>query len=100
MTDHEQRIFETAQPCTIHSMHKPHPYVNHRHHVWPLGEGGPDTQDNQIVVCPTGHANIHEVIRLHKLYMGRPPYSEVKRFSFKEREYGKIGFDRITRKSM
>lgn len=99
-TDPHSQIRTTSADCLIHSAHKPTPHLNHRHHVWPLGEGGPNIEDNIVVACPTGHVNIHEVIKLYTLYMGRPPYKELRRFSFNERKYGKLGFDRITRKSM
>lgn len=29
------------------------------HHVWPLGEGGPDTTDNAAAVCPNCHRASH-----------------------------------------
>lgn len=31
-----------------------------RHHVWPLGMGGPDVDSNKISVCANGHYAIHE----------------------------------------
>jgi hypothetical protein len=34
-----------------------------RHHVWPIGMGGPDVAANIVSVCANGHYAIHEVIR-------------------------------------
>lgn len=33
------------------------------HHIWPLEYGGPDTEDNLMVMCETCHNNIHIVMR-------------------------------------
>ena len=30
-------------------------YYAEVHHLWPLGEGGPDTSDNMLVLCPNHH---------------------------------------------
>lgn len=75
----------------------PESHVNHRHHVWPLGKGGPDTEDNIVVACPTGHYNIHDLIAQYLMHMGDLPYSVLRRYSFKERQYAKLGYDRLTR---
>lgn len=34
-----------------------------KHHIWPLGMGGPDVPDNWVWVCPTTHTNTHEILR-------------------------------------
>ncbi len=90
----------TPQPCTMHREHKPASHLNHRHHVWPLGLGGPDIEDNIIVICPTGHSNIHDLMKHYQIHRGKPPYSIVRRYSFKEREYALLGYRRSVRKSM
>jgi tetratricopeptide (TPR) repeat protein len=38
-----------------------HPDVTDLHHIVFLGEGGPNTLDNLMVVCPTCHAKIHRI---------------------------------------
>ncbi|HUT01588.1 MAG TPA: HNH endonuclease signature motif containing protein, partial [Phycisphaerae bacterium] len=35
-----------------------HPDVTDLHHVVPISEGGPDTEENLMVICPTCHAKI------------------------------------------
>lgn len=45
--------------CEIHGVHRPGVVTVNHHHILPLGMGGPDTKDNQVVICPTGHANVH-----------------------------------------
>jgi hypothetical protein len=60
----------TADHCTVHGEHRPLVLLPHHHHVQPLGMGGPDTADNIVVICPTGHYNVHTV--LAALVFGKP----------------------------
>jgi len=91
----------TSKPCLVHGKrHIPNPHLNHRHHVWPLGEGGPDIEANIVVVCPTGHLNIHALLNLFKLHSGEPPYTELRQFAMGERELAALGYQRMTRGSM
>lgn len=99
-SDPHSQIRLTTQPCQLHSRHMPETHINHRHHVFPLGDGGPDIEDNIVVVCPTGHTNLHDLISHYKMYQGNPPYQITRRYSLEERKYAKLGWDRISRKSM
>jgi hypothetical protein len=38
-----------------------HQEVIDLHHVVPISEGGPNTEDNLMAVCPTCHAKIHRI---------------------------------------
>ncbi len=88
----------TREPCLVHgSRHIPNSHVNHRHHVWPVSLGGPDTPDNIVVVCPTGHANIHTLLNLFRVHRGEPPYTETRQFAFGERELARLGWQRLQR---
>jgi hypothetical protein len=98
--DPHSHLFKTSQPCQVHKTHIPEPHVNHIHHVFPLGEGGPDISDNKIVVCPTGHYSIHDLLREYKLYQGKVPYSVMRSYSLGERKYAELGYKRMTRGSM
>lgn len=49
--------------CTCAADHRPPPLELHSHHVWPLYLGGPDTTENRRWLCPTTHANVHEILR-------------------------------------
>lgn len=53
-----------GRACLCRATHAPHPLELERHHVWPLGMGGPDTADNVVWTCPTTHTNTHELLRL------------------------------------
>jgi hypothetical protein len=59
---HDWKPLSTSKPCEVHGEHRPKSHVNHYHHVWPLGEGGPDIPANKVVICPTGHYNVHEML--------------------------------------
>lgn len=98
--DPHTQIRSTTQPCQVHQKHMPASHINHRHHVYPQGEGGPNIEDNIIVVCATGHYNIHDLLSHYKMLMGKVPYSILRRYSLKEREYAELGYKRITRGSM
>ncbi len=90
----------TALPCTVHLRHSPHSHINHRHHVWPLGRGGPDTRDNTVVVCPTGHANIHRLLDFLILEDGKVPWHIARSFMIGERRIARLGYERIVRNAM
>lgn len=49
--------------CRCVSEHIPAPLDPERHHVWPLGNGGPDIMENRVWLCPTTHTNAHEILR-------------------------------------
>ncbi len=90
----------TTLPCLVHSKHIPESHVNHRHHVWPLADGGPSTNDNTVVVCPTGHGNIHALLKELLMHDGVLPYSRLRQFARQERAIAMLGWERIQRKAM
>lgn len=98
--DPHSLIRTTTADCRVHTRHTPQPHENHRHHVWPKGMGGPDIEDNIVVVCPTGHYNIHDLLQQYILHGGEPPYAVLRKYAFKERHYAELGFKRLTRKTM
>ncbi len=90
----------TSQPCLVHGQHIPASHANHRHHVWPLGDGGPDIAANVVVVCPTGHYNIHTLLDEYRIRDGQVSYTIARRFARGERDLALLGWERITRKAM
>lgn len=95
--DPHSQLRTTTQPCQLHTKHMPESHQNHRHHIWPLGKGGPDTEDNIVVVCATGHYNIHDLLAQYLMHGGTLPYSVIRRYSYKEREFAELGYKRMTR---
>lgn len=90
----------TAAECQIHTRHVPNPHVNEVHHIWPLGKGGPDIPENRIVVCATGHNNIHHLIREHELHKGKVPYIVLRTYAKSERDLARLGYQRAKRQAM
>lgn len=64
--------------CKCVQRHSPVPQELHRHHVWPTGEGGPDTKINLRWLCPTSHASAHRLWREYAKVGGEPLW-EVRR---------------------
>lgn len=61
--------------CLCVRDHTPEPRELHRHHVWPLGEDGPDTAANLRWLCPTSHANAHKLWREYDKAGGEPTWA-------------------------
>lgn len=55
---------DDGRVCACRVTHAPHPLELERHHVYPLGMGGDDSESNVVWVCPTTHTNTHELLRL------------------------------------
>ncbi len=96
----EPFLVTTAQPCEVHRDHRPNSHVNHRHHVWPQGEGGPDVPGNVVVICPTGHENVHSVLRLLKRHGGNPARYLLAGYAREEIRLARLGFDRMQRQHL
>lgn len=64
------------------------------HHIWPLGLGGADTNDNRLRVCANGHYMIHEFMRQLIITGGRVEWNLAQHFGPKVRNYAKLGWER------
>jgi hypothetical protein len=49
-------------PCVLHGTHRPEPLITIRHHIVPLGMGGPNEPGNWLDCCDTGHRNLHTLL--------------------------------------
>lgn len=67
--------------CECVADHNPNPMELHKHHIWPLYLGGPDTEDNIVWLCPTSHTNVHELLREWVKRDAAPPWDVQKRYS-------------------
>jgi hypothetical protein len=67
--------------CKCVTKHVPKALELHKHHVWPLGEGGPDIKSNLVILCPTTHSNVHRLWRLYEETEGRPPWEILRNYS-------------------
>ncbi len=93
-------LLTTRQPCLVHPKHVPTSHINHEHHIWPKGHGGPDVPENRVVICPTGHYNTHRLLEEYLALRGEVPYAIRRQFSKGERDLAKLGYERITRQAL
>ena len=72
-----------------------HPEV---HHIWPLGMGGSDVAANRVAICPTGHTNVHDLLRaaLKGTGVDTLPWEYRRRFHFAERDLARRGWLCVT----
>jgi len=91
---------KTAALCEVHRRHTPASHINDRHHVWPLGKGGPDIPENIITVCPTGHRNIHHLLESFIAHKGEVPTLKLRTYTRGERAAAKLGWQRFSQHSM
>lgn len=86
--------------CAVHTVHRPRVADIDVHHIWPVGMGGPDVPANRVVICPTGHRNIHELLREYVRLRGAVPWELRRGFSPEERRLAQLGWDRAQRKAL
>lgn len=85
--------------------HRPAPLELHGHHIWPTADGGPDIVSNMVTLCPTTHANVHDLLRSIKRSGGTLTYRQaqaiyaepVSQYAFSVARLGWLRFkDRVT----
>jgi hypothetical protein len=83
-----------ADPCEVHADHNPQPWDVEVHHVWPTGMGGPNVPANRVALCPTGHTNVHALLRLAFKAGGvhLVPWPTRRRFHVEERALARLGY--------
>lgn len=85
----------TVAPCEVHKSHTPRSHINEKHHIWPQGKGGPTVPENLVVVCATGHNNIHRAMDLLTAGKGAVPvWSTWRTFTEEERRLALLGYQR------
>jgi len=82
MTQKRKHITQKIQnSLLVKAMHRcclcpQHEDITEIHHIIPISEKGPNTEDNLLVVCPTCHEKIHRIPRMYtkkqlKIYKSR-----------------------------
>jgi hypothetical protein len=76
----------TASPsgerkCLCVKLHNPTPRELHRHHVWPLAEGGPDMPGNLRWLCPSQHSNVHRLWREYQKARAMPDWEILRQYN-------------------
>jgi HNH endonuclease len=91
--DHLPRTVDPGlAPCLCVTRHAPRARRHHVHHVWPLGEGGPNTPGNLVPLCPTSHEDVHVLLDLYREARKVPPWTERRRFNHYVRLIAHTGF--------
>ena len=77
------RRMPMGMACAVHAHRSWVPIE--RHHVWPLGMGGPDVAANKVAVCANGHYAVHEFMDRLIRTAGEVPWVEARHFGPKVR---------------
>lgn len=86
---------QVGDECAVHKHDEWVPTM--KHHVWPLGMGGPDETSNRIVVCANGHYMIHAFLDLLIKYGGKVPGELFRHFGPAVRGYAISGWNQAGR---
>lgn len=71
------------------------------HHVWPLGEGGPNVKDNRRRVCSNAHSSVHDLLaKMRKADGGRVPWAVRRRYGRRVRRLAAAGYQAITERQI
>lgn len=60
----DKLLVEAMHRCCLCPQHED---ITDIHHIVPISEKGPDTEDNLMVVCPTCHAKIHRIRTMYNI---------------------------------
>jgi hypothetical protein len=74
--------------CHIHEVMVP----MERHHVWPLGDGGPNIESNLITVCCNAHYSIHAFLDMLWRNNGIVPWTTARQYGKRVRDYAYSGY--------
>lgn len=78
--------------CAAHAEHRPRCASVDLHHVWPVGMGGPDVPSNWVILCPTGHRNVHRLLAAYVRLGYTPSWDVRQRYHPAERELAWQGY--------
>ena len=84
--------YHSEEVCRCVGTHTPQPGHPEKHHIWPLGTGGPDTPENIIWVCPTTHTNVHLLEGDWRRAKGEPSWDLRRRYSHFTRELARRAY--------
>jgi len=75
--------------CAVHKYHYPKPMRTVKHHIHPQEYGGKTVPENLVLVCDTGHYNIHTALDAMLAGVNGPKVSR------SERKIAQQGYDSI-----
>jgi rhodanese-related sulfurtransferase len=79
--------------CAVHRHRELVPIE--RHHIHPLGEGGPDIEANKVTVCANGHMSIHALLTRLLKGNGVVAWTTRRQYGRGVRKYAQQGYDAI-----
>lgn len=84
--------------CAVHRHRELVPMETH--HVWPLGEGGPDIPANKVRICMNAHGSVHSYLdmllrRQRRGETGKIDWKIRRQYGRKTRALAELGFQRI-----
>lgn len=102
--DHHEGRMMPAQPtgrygvrmgmrCQVHKHRSMVPLEVH--HIWPLGDGGPDVAANKITVCANAHYSTHALLDLYRKTDGQVAWEIRREFGTKIRALALQGWIRM-----
>lgn len=69
------------------------------HHVWPLGDGGPDVVANKVSLCCNAHYSVHSLLDLYRKGNGVVPWTVRRQYGPVVRELALRGWTQIRQSS-
>jgi hypothetical protein len=63
------------------------------HHVWPVGEGGPNVATNRVPLCSNAHSAVHDL--LGRMLKGEVPWDIRRRYGYAVRVVADRGYAEI-----
>jgi hypothetical protein len=91
---------QTTAPCAVHRYHTPTSHINEVHHIWPVGDGGPDIPANKVTICATGHNSVHHLLDAYRRAGGDPGWPQRRQYTPGERQLADLGWRRLSAQSM
>lgn len=83
---------DVSCPCSAN--HTPKAVTFDLHHLIPLSWGGPDTDENSRVICPTTHRHVHLLLTRWRKLMEEPSWEFRQHFGPFARQLAEEGFTR------
>lgn len=81
-----------TRTCAAHKTHSPRPQEYAVHHVLPKGWGGAE-DGATVILCPTGHVNVHELLDEYRTLGQTPPWTTRRQYGPGERAVAAAGWD-------
>lgn len=64
-----------VKKCLCVGQHVPEVHALASHHILPKSWGGPDGPENRVVLCPSTHENVHQLLNKYVKRGGVPEWS-------------------------